>query len=240
MTGLVIAVINQSTCMDDNAVETIAAAVQAQVTDHLEPAWELPPGATLAFVPKGSEPPPRVAQCVVLDDSDQANALGYHEITKEFQPLAKCFVRSCMNLGVLPSVDISHEVLEMLVNPHLENTALRTMGSQASRWYFREACDAVQDDRDGYTYGTIGLQVSNFVLPGFYEVGSVGPWDHLGQLKAAYEIKIGGYLAYYDIGLKAWVQDFGGGATPARQSPEFNARSRFARMQLSHLRPSER
>ena len=36
---------------------------------------------------------------MILDDSDQANALGYHELSKTGTPLGKVFVRSVQQSG---------------------------------------------------------------------------------------------------------------------------------------------
>src|SRR5690348_1485515 len=92
-----IAILNESTVVTDAEVQSWIPALQTQVTDHFCPAWGF--GATLTFVPKSERPPPDAWQIAVLDNSDQAGALGYHDLTADNLPLAKVFAKSDLQFG---------------------------------------------------------------------------------------------------------------------------------------------
>jgi len=50
---------------------------------------------------------------VILDDSDQAGALGYHDLTSDGLPIGKVFAASDLKAGTSWTVTASHELLEM-------------------------------------------------------------------------------------------------------------------------------
>jgi len=54
---------------------------------------------------------------VYFDGADEAGALGYHDITKEVQPVSKVFVKPTLEAGELVSVTASHELFEMAIDP---------------------------------------------------------------------------------------------------------------------------
>ena len=86
MSAPLIAVINRSTVCSDADVASWAAAVQLQVQRDFAPLWGLP--GAVVFYGGSLVPPPAYAwQMAVLDDADQAGALGYHDLTATGQPL---------------------------------------------------------------------------------------------------------------------------------------------------------
>ena len=109
--GVRIAVINRSSLVSAGDVSRVAGALSTQVADDYSPVWGLE--AEIAVAEPGALPA-SVWQLVILDDSDQANALGYHELTKSGAPLGKVFVRSVRDSGGEWSVAASHELLEMM------------------------------------------------------------------------------------------------------------------------------
>lgn len=64
----------------DNDVKKVVPALQTQVSRDFAPAWGI--DADLVFVPKGKKPPAKYWWLVMLDNSDQAGALGYHDLTR--------------------------------------------------------------------------------------------------------------------------------------------------------------
>lgn len=56
---------------------------------------------------------------VLLDTSDEAGYLGYHEATIDGMPLGKVFVKTAEAANRAWSVTASHELLEMLADPWL-------------------------------------------------------------------------------------------------------------------------
>src|SRR5882672_8318647 len=106
-----IAIGNRSSVLKDASVEAMVVALQKQVTDDFRPIWG--GGADLVFVPSKKKAPKDAWWLMVLDTSDQADALGYHDVTAAGLPLGKAFAKSDLDAGYTPSVTVSHELLEM-------------------------------------------------------------------------------------------------------------------------------
>ena len=70
-----------------------------------------------------------------LDDSDQASALGYHDMTSEGLPLGKVFGTTNLKFGTNWTVTASHELLEMLGDPSINLTVFIQSNSAAGRLY---------------------------------------------------------------------------------------------------------
>ena len=115
-----ISVINESTVLTDNQITELVPALQKQVTDDFCPVWGT--NAELKIIAKGTPPPSGSWWLVLLDDSDQANALGYHDMTTEGLPIGKVFAGSDLKAGTSWTVTASHELLEMLGDPNINLT----------------------------------------------------------------------------------------------------------------------
>lgn len=90
----------------------------------------------------------------------------------------------------------SHEVLEMLVNPYVNQYAVRRFGDQYELWP-QEICDPVQ----GQTYAVDKVLLANFVYPAYFVETDVttGVFDHLRKLQGPFTIANGGYSAKYTV-----------------------------------------
>lgn len=88
---LQIAVINESSAIIDREVQGMIPAFTAQWNNELNTIWGVG-AAEFAFCAKGSPPPQRSWWAVFLDDSNQADALAYHDLTDEGLPISKVFV----------------------------------------------------------------------------------------------------------------------------------------------------
>ena len=62
-----------------------------------------------------------------MDDSDQAGALGYHDLTSAGLPMGKVFARTDLQNNLSWTVTVSHELLEILGDPMI-NTHLSVSG----------------------------------------------------------------------------------------------------------------
>ena len=93
------AVINSSTVLTDDDVLGAVAALQTQVHRDFAPAWGI--DAEVVGVAKGKKPPVGSWWLAVLDDSDQAGALGYHDVTNEGLPLGKVFAGTDLALSAI-------------------------------------------------------------------------------------------------------------------------------------------
>lgn len=177
-----VAVINESTVLSDKDVEAWIPGLQAQVTEDFAPFYC---DASVVFVKKGMKLPPGAFPCHILDNSDQAGALGYH-LVDEGWPEGRVFVKTVVSAGGLASVTASHEILEMLADPWCFTTVIIDMnfggfmgGNAAAIAY--EVADGPEADQ--FSYKKKGVPVSDFVLPWWF--GSVAPKNYQGRYSFA-------------------------------------------------------
>lgn len=201
-----ISVINASTVVSDAEVQKVVPALQTQVHRDFAPAWGI--DAELQFVPHGKRPASTTWWLVVLDNSDQAGALGYHDITRQGLPLGKVFAKSDQQYGLQWSVTASHELLEMLADPDINLTAFVQKDMQHGRLYAYEVCDAVEADELGYQID--GVTVSDFVFPAWFETfrkKDAAQFDYCKLVKEPFQLLKGGYIGVYDVNAGGgWTQ----------------------------------
>ena len=98
-----------------------------------------------------------------MDDSDQAGALAYHDLTDEGLPISKVFVKTIKADNASVSVGATHEICEMAVDPWLNSAC---PGSGRDLWA-GEVCDPVEDNHQyGYEIGGVlvtGLRYAELV-----------------------------------------------------------------------------
>lgn len=99
---------------------------------------------------------------------------GWHGIDGRGRPFAYVLYQTGW------TTTMSHELLEMLLNPYGRNT---------SAGYQREICDPVQSA----TYTVAGVTVSDFVTPAWFRPGSSGPWDALRLLSGPGQMTAQGF-----------------------------------------------
>ncbi|MFJ9365684.1 hypothetical protein ACIRRA_14875 [Nocardia sp. NPDC101769] len=197
---------NRSTVLTDAQVSAVVPALQTQVHRDWAPVWGS--DADLSFVATDAQPPAGAWWLVMSDDSDQAGALGYHDLTNEGLPMGKVFARSDINAGLQWSVTASHELLEMLGDPDINLAAYVFSSATAGRIYAYEVADACEADQHGYAID--GIQVSDFVFPAWFEnfrtAGST-QFDYGNHITAPFQLLPGGYIGVFDInGGSGWHQ----------------------------------
>lgn len=193
-----VAVINESTVLTDDEVQAALPVFQHQANYHFRPFWDA--GCRLHWVPKGMQPLPGMWQFVILDDSDQAGALGYHDYTPDGLPVAKVFAKTDAKYKLSWTVTFTHELLEALADPDIVNLKQIT----DTQLYAVEVGDPVE--ADGFGYDIDGILVTDFVLPAWYHPGvSARRYDYAGHCKQPLEILEGGYQSIYVSG-KGWTQ----------------------------------
>ena len=234
-----IAVINESTVLKDAEVETAVAALQKQVSGDFAAAWGA--NAKLNFVERGGKVPKSSWQVGIFDNSDQAGALGYHDLTAAGLPLGKAFAGTDLQNGSSWTVTLSHETLEMLGDPDVNLSALVDDGNERHAWlYAYEVCDAVEADNLGYRVD--GVLLSDFVYPAWFEFfrpPRSTPFDHTGALKAPFELAAGGYISVLRV-----LEPFGWQEITARgeryeQRPPVGSRRERRHLPREHWRRSE-
>lgn len=220
-----IAVMNSSTVFSDGQVQEMLQAFELQWNNDLKPVWGLEQ-ASFTFVASPQAAPDGSWWVVFLDDSDQANALAYHDLTAQGLPLSKVFVKTILaDNGASVSVGATHEICEMAVDPWLNGAYQDTQGT----FWAAEVCDPVEDDQYGYMIGNI--RVTDFVTPSWFaHKYAQGPLDRQGKTMSAFEVLSGGYAQYFDP-QRGWVQTNGTQAlSSARLKPcEGSRRERRAR-----------
>jgi len=193
-----ISVINESTVLTDAEVTPVVIALQQQVTNDFRPIWGT--DAVLKMVPQGTQPPAGTWWLVILDDSDQAGALGYHDLTPDALPIGKIFAASDLKAGTSWSVTASHELLEMLADPNINLTVLVQNANTSGTLYAYEVCDACEEDSFGYQINNV--MVSNFVYPAWFESfrpeGST-QFDRMNRIQKPLQLLAGGYIGVFNI-----------------------------------------
>lgn len=198
MVGKKIALINSSTAATDADAEKWAAALQIQSKRDFAPFWGV--SADITFVPKGAKIPTGTWQLALLDNSDAAGALGYHDVTPDGLPAGKAFVGTDIQYGYKPSVTISHELLEMLADPDINQTVFLQTADVKGRLYAKEVCDAVEADALGYDID--GVTVSDFVTQQWFETfnHSKGTrYSFMKHVSKPFELAPGGYIGVFDV-----------------------------------------
>ena len=206
-----ISFLNQSTVVTDADFTATVAALQTQINQHFAPIWDL--GATLSHltVSPTHYANPSIEHIIILDNSDQAGALGYHLLNSGDVPQGFVFAKTCIDDGTSWSSCASHELMEQLLDP-LANTVVTVslsaaFGADAGKAgvVAYEVADPVESD--GYSIN--GIEMSNFVLPAWfvdnYDKNEVKKFDFLGKLTASLSMTKGGYMSY-STDLTNWKQ----------------------------------
>jgi len=208
MAEITVAVINASK-WDNEEVEAAVSALQTQVYEDFEPAWGI--DAQLTFYPALSSddkitdwlkdrPPQGSWWLVILDNSDLAALLGYHDLTDEGLPLGKVFAETDTLNGRVWTVSASNVLLQMLADPGLNLTALRPTSEAPGQLYTYDVCNPCKADE----YEINHIRVSDFVYPSWFEwfhkPGST-QFDHRLLVKAPFELRPGGEIDVFDVDL---------------------------------------
>jgi hypothetical protein len=198
MANIQISVINASTVLSDDEIQAVVPALQTQVHAHFSPAWGT--DADLTFVPSGRKPAAGTWWLTILDNSDQAGALGYHDLTQDGLPLGKVFAGTDIENGAKWTVTASHELLEMLGDPDINLTVFVQPSANKGTLYAYEVCDTCEADELGYDID--GVTVSDFVYPAWFESfrkANSTQFDYQKHITKPFQILKGGYIGVFDV-----------------------------------------
>jgi hypothetical protein len=192
-----IAVINQSTAVSDTEVAAAVPNLNIQVQRDVAPIWGI--NAQVTYVPKGQIAPANSWQVIILDNSDQAGALGYHDLTANGYPISKVFAATDKKYNLSWTVTASHEICEMLVDPDC------VLAAQTGNTTFVafEVCDPCEADKLGYSIN--GTLVSDFVTPAWFQPKAHKPYDFCNHITAPLTLLPGGYVSIWTP-TKGWTQ----------------------------------
>jgi hypothetical protein len=211
-----VALIDQSGEVMVAALELCAGALNEQIQADVAPVWNV--RATVGYYDNASVPP-MTWQIVIEKQLDQPGALGYHTNTNNNnQPIS--YVAFTQDW----SVTVSHELIEMLVDPFGNRTtsALLPLGmeSQFAQFglsteidrvhYLLEACDPCE----GMSYPVGTVPMSDFLTPNWYRSAPVGcgSYSHAGGCKSPREVANDGYVSFCNS-QNDWYQVFNQGGT---------------------------
>jgi hypothetical protein len=179
-----IACVNKATVDLGVPFDRLTAALQKCYDQHFLPIWGYP---VKLYNTKAAKPTDW--QFIYFDDADEAGALGYHDLTKDGQPVSKVFVKTTLDDHQVVSVTACHELFEMVIDPIANLWAEAADGTE----YAYEMCDPVEED----IFLVDGIEMSNFVHPSWFEPFKHPPgtkFDHLGLLKKPFSMTKGGYV----------------------------------------------
>jgi hypothetical protein len=192
---------NASSVVTDAQAQSMTRAVGYQIRWQFCPAWGYTP-TNLLFVDKHAKLPAGSQVIAILDDSDQAGALGYHSLDDHDVAYGRVFAKPSLDNGsqvfsgeYAVSATFSHECLEFLADVNVNCWAAAGEQQDGSpvlfAWEVADPCEG-----DSYTVRDMrtDVAVSNFVLPAYFDSGNTkGPWDYLRRLKGPFTIGQGGY-----------------------------------------------
>jgi hypothetical protein len=190
-----VALINQT---DGDAVpaETLKRyrdALQHQVDNDFAPAWNVQ--ADISVLDAGAAIPPGTLPLNIVNSL--AGQAGVHT-NSQGQPSAEA-----VN-GDQLSITLSHELLEMLVDPSgtrvIQAADLDPYSGGQQVDYLVEVCDPCAV----YSYDIDGVPVSDFVLPSFYDPDATGKVDFAGFLAQPLTVPLGCYISWLDPTDNRW------------------------------------
>ncbi|AUG75280.1 hypothetical protein CFP65_0305 [Kitasatospora sp. MMS16-BH015] len=174
-------------------------ACATQVQRDAAPVWRKVP-IPVVWAASEEEAPPGAWVIAILDDSDQADALGWHTESEGDLIFGRVFAAPVLDHGgtalsgrLSVSAVLSHEVLETFVDEHVNLWADDLKGAA----YAYEIGDPVESDSYEITVSGAGpVSVSNFVTPAWFDpqASSSDGFDHLGKVTAPFQMTKGGYV----------------------------------------------
>ena len=200
---MIISVMNHSTDISPDELQHAIRAVNRQIDEDFAPYWGQPATLRVETIGKaGGLRAMRGDAVLYLHDVPPASGLGMHDDSVSGIPTGYVFtkLREATRLA-LPwvswSVDLSHEALELVADPQL-NLLVKGPHPKFRRevFHYREIADPVQSE----TYDIDGVNVSNFVLPHYYNAQGVrkGRNDFLGNGVDAFRWTDQGYIGFWD------------------------------------------
>lgn len=199
---MLIAILNQSTLVSNTDAATMTQAIATQVKLDAAPIWNRTPAAVVFYTDPAAIP--AGAHGIAITDTIQnqpQGVLGFHTEDQGGKLWGTVAAKPELdNGGKVTTGDwsvssvLSHEVLEMFVDPNCNLWANDGRGSA----YSFEVCDPVEAP----TYVVNGISVANFVTPSWFDplAAATAQFDQLGLLHAAFSILKGGYVVYESAG----------------------------------------
>lgn len=161
----------------------------------------LAPSAHMMLLPHDADgtakPPEGAWNIILMDESSEAGTLGWHDDGKNDIPYAEVFVKTARDDKVPWEEVLSHEGLEMIVDPFVDPTKPRTVTFNGFIWIV-EVGDPVQGC--GYDIGDpenrhCGVTVADFAEPSWFGMDSTEPYSFRRSVAKPFEIADDGYMS---------------------------------------------
>jgi hypothetical protein len=197
-----VALISESTNIDATTLAQVSAAIQKQVVRDFRPVWNVE--ATVDPFPTLEAVPPGYWTIGIRDDLEGTRGVKGAHYDEANQPFALVQYTDPATWSVM----VSHECLEMLVDPSLNRLVSSTSIMDKSRVdYLLEVCDPCQDASFGYLVN--GVRVSDFYTPSYFDptISSVR-YSFAGAITEPRQVLEGGYISWRDPESGDWWQGF--------------------------------
>ncbi len=205
-----VAVVSTTSKISFYDLEKAVKAVEFQIVNHVQPFWNkdiytglnatLKAYSSLNAVPFGS-------WVVTIDDSIDVDSYGYHYILEQdekYAPKGTPYAR--LKFDKIWSLILSHEVIELLLNPYLQNFRYAEIGGKKVRLVV-EPSDPAQFKEFGYKINDV--LVSDFTTPNYYDLVWTPNtrYSYTGQITKPLELLENGYFSFqYLDRLEVWFQ----------------------------------
>lgn len=197
----IITVVNKSKLISNGDVQLMTRACWKQLRDHAAPAWRMWPMPVVYAASEASAPPGSWV-IGVMDDPDQADALGWHW-EQNGVIFGRVFVKPVLDNGgdalhkplSVASV-LSHEVLETFVDPSCNRMAQMDDNTAIAI----EVADPVESDSYKIRIAGQDIMVSDFVTENWFDPESDGPFDYMRLCAQPFQLRPGGYYIRYRAG----------------------------------------
>jgi hypothetical protein len=229
---MLIAILNQSTLVTNAEAMTMTEAIAAQVRLDAAPLWDRAPAAVIFYTDPGAVPATAHGIAIVDTIQDQPQGvLGFHTEDQGGKLWGVVAAKPELDNGGKTTTGdwsvssvLSHEVLEMFIDPNCNLWAADGKGSV----YSFEVCDPVEAP----TYVVSGVSVANFVTPSWFDplAAATAQFDKLGHVTAPFAILKGGYVVYESAGQQQqkFGAEFPGWRRDMKSGPLARTRRRLA------------
>ena len=189
-------VVNKTQDISPEDFKIIVSACRKQLAEHAAPLLERVPWEIVENENDG-------IPIVLIRNSDEAGALGYHTQDPDGKVWGRVFTEpvllhggSIMTGPNSISTVLSHEILEAFYNPYVNLWSNRGDSSFVAL----ELCDPVQGDSYEIEIEGKKVSVSNFVLEAWFdrEMKPAGRFDYMQKLSSPLQMSRGGYTVIYN------------------------------------------
>ena len=198
MSVIQVGLTDRTKSVDPQLLQSAAAALNIQVMRDLPQFWNV--SATVRYLPDPKSIPVGVWPVFLMAKLPPGEG-GVH-LDKKNQPYALVIATA---QGSEWTIDASHEILEMLVDPSgnrlqtsrsIEIVGKGVQDSDGEFEYIVEVCDPCEADQ--YAYSIQGIAVSDFITPHFYDpVATNGTrYSFGGNIARPRQILPGGYISF--------------------------------------------